>query len=720
MNQKPSVEDVLIGTNRPVKKKSKLPTIIITFIIILLLACGGVFGYNYYKNYVVEKTKTKFFRYLSTNNIENLLNNEIYNTLFEKTIKQTNHSSLNLTATSSFKNKYDLDVSKFNITFNQITDKEQEKNFAELNVKYADNDLISARLINNKDSIAIASNEIADKYIGVNKADANKLLGNEINSTITTGIEALSQAETENLELSEEYRTAKINEYSKYVYDLISKDKFSEKNNILINTEEESNLNSNCYEFTTTYSEIGNIYISFLNKLKNDVEFLNKIAKEEDNSLSTDTNTSVNTNTSSNANNNISNTDITDNMVDSNQLFTSGNVTTDITPMNANVQATQTANFEVQFDTNSVNNTTEFNNQAQSNDATSEKTEMNFTSTSYSTLDDILVVKDIILGKKVNKTLDELQEMLENMIDDANELVADNTELKISQYVVNEKVKKITVKSTKLNIEIDFLSESNRDKIKLTVLTSDSSLTNSLDNIANELNSGNTENVEETTNETSGINNGFTIKIEKITSDMSTKINAEIGVVTNLEINTKLSLALTTTGTTNSKDIKNQAIITFTTQEGQLIATLNYNANFEKATTAIEDLTNENCLFLDKLNTEEFNNITKQITDRIETVINEKKVVLNLIDQNNNTSIIEQGNTNNTVAKDDARQKLIDVVTGMMAEVQNRGEVFTLNNLVGLQIEGYNVSCSVNGNIATIVVNGYTFYIDSDFNLTEE
>ena len=234
------------------------------------------------------------------------------------------------------------------------------------------------------------------------------------------------------------------------------------------------------------------------------------------------------------------------------------------------------------------------------------------------------------------------------------------------------------------------------------------------------LNSGNTENVEETTNETSGINNGFTIKIEKITSDMSTKINAEIGVVTNLEINTKLSLALTTTGTTNSKDIKNQAIITFTTQEGQLIATLNYNANFEKATTAIEDLTNENCLFLDKLNTEEFNNITKQITDRIETVINEKKVVLNLIDQNNNTSIIEQGNTNNTVAKDDARQKLIDVVTGMMAEVQNRGEVFTLNNLVGLQIEGYNVSCSVNGNIATIVVNGYTFYIDSDFNLTEE
>ncbi len=630
MNQKPSVEDVLIGPNRPVKKKSKLPMIIITFIIILLLAGGCVFGYNYYKNYVIEKTKTEFFRYLSTNNIENLLDNEIYNTLFEKTMKQTNHSSLNLTATSSFKNKYDLDVSKFNITFNQITDKDQEKNFAELNVKYADNDLISARLINNKDSIAIASDEIADKYIGVNKADANKLLGNEINSTITTGIEALSKEETEDLELSEEYRTAKINEYSKYVYDLISKDKFSEKNNILINTEDESNLNSNCYEFTTTYSEIGNIYISFLNKLKNDVELLNKIAKEEDNSSSTDTNIS------------------------------------------------------------------------------------------YSTLDDILVVKDIILGKKVNKTLDELQEMLENMIDDANELVADNTELKISQYVVNEKVKKITVKSTKLNIEIDFLSEANRDKIKLTVLTPDSSLTNSLDNIANELNSGNTENVEETTNETSGINNGFTIKIEKITSDMSTKINAEIGVVTNLEINTKLSLALTTTGTTNSKDIKNQAIITFTTQEGQLIATLNYNANFEKATTAIEDLTNENCLFLDKLNTEEFNNITKQITDRIETVINEKKVVLNLIDQNNNTSIIEQGNTNNTVAKDDARQKLIDVVTGMMAEVQNRGEVFTLNNLVGLQIEGYNVSCSVNGNIATIVVNGYTFYIDSDFNLTEE
>ncbi len=655
MNQKPSVEDVLIGPNRTVKKKSKLPKIIIIFILILLLAGGGYFAYNYYTNFMVEKTKTKFFRYLSTNNIESLFDNEIYNTLIEKLQNQTNHSSLNLTATSSFKNEYDLDISKFNVIFNQITDKNQEKDFAELNVKYADNDLISARVINNKNSIAIASDEIADKYIGVNKSNIKKILENNVSSNIISEVDKIGTNDSEENELTDDYKSEKVNEYFKYIYDSIPEENFTERENILINTEDENNLNSKCYEFNTTYLQINNMYINILEKLKNDVDLLNNVAK---------------------ANNVQENNTV----VDTNTTFTSKNTTIDITPMKT-------------------------------------------TETEDSTIDDILIIKDIISGKKVDKTVDELQEMLENMIDEANTSSVNNTELKISQYVVNEKLKKITIKSIDLNIEIDFLSENNREKIKLTVLTADSNLTNSLGNLENEFDSENTDNAidtETSTSESTGINNGFTIKIEKITSDMSTKINAEVGIVTNLEINTKLSLALTTTGTSNSKDIKNQSIITFTTQEGQLIATLNYNANFENSTTAIDDLTDENCLFLDTLSDEDYQNITAQIMDRITTVIDEKKVVLNLIDQNNNTSIIGQGNTNNTQAKDDARQKIIDVVTGMMADVQNRGEVFTLNNLVGLQIEGYEVSCSVNENIATIVVNGYTFYIDSDFNLTEE
>ena len=217
--------------------------------------------------------------------------------------------------------------------------------------------------------------------------------------------------------------------------------------------------------------------------------------------------------------------------------------------------------------------------------------------------------------------------------------------------------------------------------------------------------------------------NGYTIKIEKNKTDMSTKISAEIGIVNNLEINTKLAIDLTTNGTTSSKEIKNEAIITYTNQEGQTIANINYNINFENATVEIPELTEENCLFLDTLNDEDFSNIMQQIMDRISVVMSEKNAKLNLIDQNNNSSVVEQGNTQNTTdvqAKEDAKQKLIEVISNMMGEAQTRGETFTLTNLANLQIEGYNVTVNITGNIAVITVNGYVFNLDSDFNLSEE
>ena len=217
--------------------------------------------------------------------------------------------------------------------------------------------------------------------------------------------------------------------------------------------------------------------------------------------------------------------------------------------------------------------------------------------------------------------------------------------------------------------------------------------------------------------------NGYTIKIEKNKTDMSTKISAEIGIVNNLEINTKLAIDLTTNGTTSSKEIKNEAIITYANQEGQTIANINYNINFENATVEIPELTEENCLFLDTLNDEDFSNIMQQIMDRISVVMSEKNAKLNLIDQNNNSSVVEQGNTQNTTdvqAKEDAKQKLIEVISNMMGEAQTRGETFTLTNLANLQIEGYNVTVNITGNIAVITVNGYVFNLDSDFNLSEE
>lgn len=48
------------------------------------------------------------------------------------------------------------------------------------------------------------------------------------------------------------------------------------------------------------------------------------------------------------------------------------------------------------------------------------------------------------------------------------------------------------------------------------------------------------------------------------------------------------------------------------------------------------------------------------------------------------------------------------------------GEEYTIRDLENLEIDGYNISCTVTDEKATIVMGGYTFYIDSNFVLTEE
>ena len=48
-----------------------------------------------------------------------------------------------------------------------------------------------------------------------------------------------------------------------------------------------------------------------------------------------------------------------------------------------------------------------------------------------------------------------------------------------------------------------------------------------------------------------------------------------------------------------------------------------------------------------------------------------------------------------------------------------QNQEFTLQNLVDLKIDGFEVSSIVNETTAIIVVDIYTFNIDSNFNLTD-
>ncbi len=681
MNEKPSVEDILIGPNRPQKKKSKAPIIISLFLIIILLA-GGVAAYYYYTNYMVEKPKSKFFRYLATNNIYQTFNSDVYSAIKEKCKTQTNNSNINLTASTNMESitNGQLDISKFNIGFNQVTDKNQNKNYSELNVNYADNELAKIKAIIDENSVAIASDEIADKYLGSSKENLDETLSRAfgIETNIEEVLQAINVENADNIEISEELKQTKSNEYMQIIYNAFKDESFSEKENVLISTDENQTLTANSYILNTTYSELNTLYSELLKNLRNDTELLGLISENtvQGNNNTQNQNTSINNNLEnsiqSNAENNIS----------------LQNTTIDITPIRE---------------------------EDNGNTASNEENE------------EFQILTSILTGNKVNKTVQELQEILDEEITKIENSNVDNTEIEISLYVVEEKIRKLSVKSADINAEMEFLEETNKEKLKFTLLGVEVKNNNELATQDIEMESSNTVNQnvleESTTDGASNLNNGFTIKIEKNTSDVSTKIFTELGLINNLEINTKISFDLTTNGTASSKEVKNEAIVTYTTQEGQATANINYNINFETATIEIPNLTDENCLFLDRLNDEELNNIMIQIIDRINFVTNEKKATLNLIEQNNNTSVVEQSNIQNQVnvqEKEAAKQKLIEVISNQMGEAELRGENYTLANLENLQIDGYNVTVNISGDIAVVTVNGYVFNIDSEFNLSEE
>lgn len=669
MNEKPSVEDILIGPNRPQKKKSKAPIIIVFFIIIILIA-GGVAAYYYYTNYMVEKPKSKFFKYLATNNIYQTFQSDVYGAIKDKIKTQTSNSNINLTASTNIPTitNSQLDISKFNVAFNNINDKNQNKNYAELNVNYADNELARIKAIMDENSVAITSEEIVNMYLGTSKENLdetlNRALGGEWN--LEEYLKLTDMVDANSIEIPENLIQSKSDEYMQIIYNSFRESSFSEKESVLISTDENQTLTANSYELTTNYSELNTLLAELLKKLRNDTELLSTVSAVSENTTQ----------------NNLQNT--LNNVVDE---FTMQNTTIDITPIGE-----ENTNILQEENTN--------NSEA-----------------------DLQIIATILAGNKVNKTVSELQEILDKEITKIENLNITNKEVKISLYVVDEKLRKLGVKSEDFNLEMEFLEEANKEKIKFTLLGINTDIKIENPEVTTEFQNTTTENtLENNAVETDKLKNGFTITMEKNTSDVSTKTFAEIGLINNLEINTKISCNLTTNGTASSKEIKNEAIFTYTTQEGQLTANLNYNINFETATMEIPNLTDETCLFLDKLNDAELTNIINQIRDRVNFVINEKKVTLNLIDQNNNTSVVEQGNIQNSTnleEKEAVKQKLIEVISNQMGEAIARGETYTLANLENLQIEGYNVTVNISGNIAVVTVNGYVFNIDSEFNLSE-
>ena len=108
------------------------------------------------------------------------------------------------------------------------------------------------------------------------------------------------------------------------------------------------------------------------------------------------------------------------------------------------------------------------------------------------------------------------------------------------------------------------------------------------------------------------------------------------------------------------------------------------------------------------------------IVDKIISVYQDKLGNLSFIDTNTGSTSGDLSNISTSVSKEDAKNALIDKFKELYNKAQESGEEFTLHNLEDLKIDGYNVSTNITDDVAIIVVDTYTFKINSSFELSED
>ena len=135
----------------------------------------------------------------------------------------------------------------------------------------------------------------------------------------------------------------------------------------------------------------------------------------------------------------------------------------------------------------------------------------------------------------------------------------------------------------------------------------------------------------------------------------------------------------------------------------------------------IEHLNNENCIFLNRLNEEEYAFQLQNLSNKIISLYNNKKQNLDFIDVNIdvNTIVIERNPTASQITLEEARNALYSTVADMMGEAIAEGRTFTLQDLNNLSIDNLDVSVNVGEEEAIITIGDYAFKIDKEFYLTD-
>ena len=687
------IEDISIDKsyNSKKNKKGKGLIVVILFLFVVLLVVAGFYWYIL-NNSKLETNKELFLKNISNNNTRYFLENELYeeiiNKLKDSNSEVTSNIKFNTTISNELLDKFD--ISKFVVNMNSYNDVKNTKFYNELNLSYLDNNLIKLKIINNKNQVAVASDEIVNKFVGMNYENMPNMLNKILNTNVSLDqIDGINISDLSNEEKISIDNSKMLKKYYDYIINEISEEKFSKENNFVI-TRNTNNIQVTSYTLNLTQEELNELTKKILTTVRDDTDFLekivtNKVESSREQELEPETDSTINLNPIGTSESNLNNDE---NIVEVRipSVINSNDINAE-NMQNEEQNVEQNITLDSSETENNIQETIEENN----NDEILDDNEFETNKTDSVSLDEILF--HLLIGKKIDTTVEELQKSINKMI---NELDNQNGNgLSITLYVSDKQTEKISIiLPNSSNVEIEFNSESeNENSIKFTLL---------------EKNEDNKS-------------NGYSIEISKIKKDAVTTINGVYSFIEGNEINRKLSLNINTEGTVYSKNYKNDVLVNYSDKNGEISVTIDNNIKLNSS-FEIPDLGDDNCLFIDTLDDQTLQATIDAIIEKSMIVYEEKMNNLNMIDTNTRNSVVEQPEKNSDMSKksrDEVKEKLITTISDMMREKLDNNSNLKISDLDGLQIEGYEVKTIITSNLAIITIDGYTFHIDSDFNLSD-
>ena len=719
-----NIEDIYIGNNGEKNKKSKKGVIIVIFIILVLLLVGMVGAYFYFSNQTLTK-KQLFINSISNTNIKKFLENDVYNAIINRLEEENSETETKIQISTTDENAEPegVDFSNFEFNLNNQNDIENSKSFGELTINYSGNELFKARYLSNEDAVAVASDEIVDRYIGIHYDKMQDVLGININKDT---LDELKNAEQ--ISLTEDERSNYITNYAGKFFENIGEEKFASQENLVIQKNNTS-IDVVSYELVLSQDEYKNVLTNVLTNLRDDQDLLSKLVVENSSNIE-NRNNSVDENQIQNNQNEI-NTVVpsfeSDQTINLQDQTDSGQTVTEVN------EETRNSNIEVNMENQTNNNESIETNDGNSNEnlitsveTTSDLTPVGESENTFTLSSENII--SLILGKKIDISVSELQEQIDNLIEDVKNSSGNGIKITVYVNVSNNNTEKISATLPDgETLDMEFTtneSNENDNTLKLTYIkdTETTIVTNNETNTENGVETYSAEDDLENTAEAQIENSkdGFTLNLNKVSSDASTTLKIGFEFVEKEQINQKFNIEIKTNGTESSNNIKNDIVFTFGTDTNEYKLLLDNTINFN-VTPEIEDLTDENCLFVENLSEEEFNSTMQAIQERIGVVYQEKMNNLNVIDTNTNSPIVESNTQTEVpeVTREEAKEALIQRVSNLMGEAQNNGEEFTIQNLANLTMDGFDVSADVTDTEAIIVVDTYKFRIDPNFVLTD-